>query len=73
MIKYEINEKRIISAFKNHTKIHLALTDKTFRNGIIKHLGAGFIILVDDVNGEEPIFIMEVRKVEPYMNKDEGR
>lgn len=60
-----LNEEKINSAFRNSTKIHLTLKDKTFRNGYIKEIGADFFIFQDDVNGVEPIFFLELHNVEP--------
>ena len=67
----KINEEKIFSAFKNYTKIHLTLKDKTFRNGYVKELGGDFFIFQDDVNGDEPIFFLELRNVEPCMKEAE--
>ena len=62
----KLDEEKIYSAFKNKTKVHLTLMDKTWRNGIVKQVLATWFMLEDEVNGEEPIFFLEVHKVEPF-------
>lgn len=73
MMKDEIrklNEEKIRLAKENHTKIHLILRDKTWRNGYVKEISGDFFIFEDDVNGDEPIFFLELSKVEPYIEPE---
>jgi len=69
----KLNEEKINEAFKNSTKIHITLKDRTWRNGYVKEIRCDFFIFEDDKNGEEPIFFLELVKVEPYIQaKKEG-
>ena len=67
----KLNEEKIREAYKNSTKIHITLKDKTWRNGYVKEIRPDFFIFSDDVNGNEPIFFLELKKVEPYVD-DKG-
>ena len=62
-------EEAVIFCFKNHLKTHLTLKDGSFRNGFIQEIRAGFFMFYDIVNGLEPIFFLELRKIKPYINK----
>jgi len=66
----KLNEEKIRLAKENHTKIHLILRDKTWRNGYVKEISGDFFIFEDDVNGNEPIFFLELSKVEPYIEPE---
>ncbi len=68
----KINEEKINKAFNSNLKIHIDLRDGSWRNGYIKEISADFFMFEDMVNGEEPIFFLELKKVEPYLNKKEG-
>jgi len=70
--KQRLNEEKILSALKNSIKLHLTLKDKTFRNGYVKEIGADFFIFSDEINGDEPIFFLELHKVEPYIKEKKG-
>ena len=67
-----LKEAKINSALKNSTKLHLNLKDRTFRNGYVIKLGADFFLFHDDVNGNEPIFFLELYNVEPVMEGKEN-
>ena len=67
-----INEEKINEAYSNHIKIHIVLRDGSWRNGYIKELGGGFFIITDSVNGDEPIFLIELKDVEPFMEEGKG-
>lgn len=65
----KLNEEKIYSGYKNSTKLHLNLKDKTFRNGYVKEIRNDFFIFYDDVNGSEPIFFLELYNVEPKLEE----
>jgi len=66
MKEMNINEK-LEYAFTNSIRVHLKLTDGSWRNGLIKEIGNEFIIFDDKVNGKESLFLMEVFDVKPFM------
>lgn len=67
----KLDEEKIYSAFRNKIKLHLSLQDRTWRNGIVKQVLATWFMFEDEKNGEEPIFFIELRKVEPFMEDRE--
>ncbi len=69
----KLNEEKIKEAKENSTKLHLILKDKTWRNGYVKEIKADFFIFEDSINGQEPIFFLELNKVEPYIKKGGGK
>jgi len=64
----KLNEEKIKEAFKNSTKIHITLKNETWRNGYVKDIKTDFFIFEDIVNGIEPIFFLDLEKVEPYID-----
>ena len=65
------NEEKILLSFQKAIKLHLLLKNGDWRNGYVKELSSDFFVFTDDVNGSEPIFFMELKKVEPYL--EEGK
>ena len=65
------NEEIISLALTKNLKVHLVLKDKSWRNGFVKEISADFFIFEDLINGREPIFFLELIKVEPYMEGGE--
>ncbi len=61
------NEEKIYLAHSKKLKVHIILKDKTWRNGFVKKIKPDFFIFIDEVNGEEPLFFLEVHDVQPYM------
>lgn len=61
-----MNEEKINSAFNNKTKVHITLRNKSWRNGIITYIGADFFIIEDMINGQDPIFFLDLDKIEPF-------
>jgi len=62
--------RRILNEAKNNsTKLHIVLTDSSWRNGFVKKVKADFFVFEDMINGEEPIFFLQLKKVEPYMQE----
>ena len=63
------NEEKILLSFQKKIKIHLTLRDGSFRNGFVKELKSDFFMFDDTINGIEPIFFLELKNVEPYMEE----
>lgn len=61
----QTNREKIYKAFSNKLKVHLSLKNKTWRNGIVKETNPDFFIFIDEENGEEAFFFLEVFNVEP--------
>ena len=68
-INQTLNKKLILTAFKSQLKIHVNLVDGYFKNGTVKEMSADFFIMKKNDGYEEPIFYIEVRDVEPYIEK----
>ena len=64
-----LNIEKIKEAYYKSIKLHLVLKNKDWRNGYVKELSADFFVFRDDVNGEQPIFFLELHKVEPYLKE----
>jgi len=69
--RFELNKEKIYNSYQSQLKIHLALKNKTWRNGFVKEIRAEFFMFEDRENGVEPIFFMEVRDVKPYVTREE--
>ena len=65
-----INEEKISRARFSELKVHLTLRDGSYRNGFVKNIYDDYFLFYDDVNGNEPIFFLELRNVEPYTKKE---
>lgn len=68
--KTKSNEEKIYEAFSKNVKVHLKLKDRSFRNGMVVETHADFFIFMDEINGEEPFFYIELRDVNPYFRKE---
>lgn len=62
-----ITRKLIETAYSKQIKVHLNLTDGSWRNGYVKEVKPEFFMFVDRVNNEEPIFFLELKDVSPYL------
>ena len=65
-----LNEEKILFSFENKLKVHITLKNKSWRNGIVKSMHAGYFLFHDEVNGEEAIFFLEVKKICPYFKEE---
>ena len=70
--KESVFKKIISDSLTTNTKLHLVLFDRTFRNGFVKEVSASFFLFEDRVNGVEPIFFSQLKKVEPYLSEKGG-
>jgi len=66
----EKNERKIFLAWKNNIKLHITLSDNSWRNGYVFDMSADFFFFEDKVNGREPIFFLDLKRVEPYNEQD---
>jgi len=62
------NEQLVRLAFSKNIKVHLTLTNNSWRNGNIIAVYPDFFLFKDIENLEEPFFYMQVRTIEPYLN-----
>lgn len=61
------NEEIILLAFQKQIKLHIVLTSGIWKNGfVVQEPNADFFLFKDMVRGEEPIFFLQLKKVEPY-------
>jgi len=56
----EIIKKKVDYFYKNKIPAHLSLKTERFLNGKIKEINDEFFILDDFVEGEQPIFYIEI-------------
>ena len=66
-----INEEKIREANSKSIKIHLVKTNGEWRNGFVVETSAEFFIFEDVINGKDPIFFSELKRVEPYIEEEE--
>ena len=59
---YYLNEKRIV---------HITNDSDKFYNGLIKYVGADFILIDDRKLGEVCLFYFEIKDLEPYEERKE--
>ena len=64
-----INKKLIQTAYSKNIKVHIKLTDESWRNGFVLNITPDFFIFQDPVNGDESIFFLVLDKVEPYLKR----
>jgi len=62
----KLHEQILLLSFEKQVKIHIALKDGTWRNGFVKGIRADFFLFEDKENGVEPIFFLELKKIDPY-------
>jgi len=68
LLNETINRKLIQTAFSKKLRVHLKLTDGTWRNGIVKEITPDFFFFIDDENKRlEPFFFLQVRGVDPFV------
>jgi len=60
------NEDKILISLKNNLKVHIILKDNSWRNGYVIETSPDFFMFEDKENGIEPIFFLDLEKVEPY-------
>ena len=63
------NEELILLAYDKKIKLHIVLASGDWRNGFVKEIKADFFLFDDVVNGTEPIFYLQLKKVEPYVEE----
>lgn len=57
--------KRAKFFMNRNQPVHVSKKNYWFNNGIIKELSAEFLIIVDEVVGEMPVFFSEIYEIEP--------
>lgn len=66
----DITREKILQSYNSNLKLHIKLKNGFWRNGYVTEIQPDFFIFRDDINADEPIFFLELIKVEPYMEKD---
>ena len=66
----KLNEEKVLLGFSKKIKLHLVLQDNTWRNGFVTEMSADYFLFEDAVNGVEPIFFLDLKRVEPYSEDD---
>ena len=63
--------KKINFFYKEKTLIHIKVKDSgTFYNGFINKISADFFMFEDRRLGLIPVFLLEIDRIEPYINED---
>ena len=66
-----INEEKIKEAYSKQIEIHITLKDGSWRNGFVKKIHPDFFEFWDWINKEnEPVFFMELHKVQPRIEEE---
>jgi len=63
----KLHEEKLLLGLNNQIKLHIVLKDGVWKNGFVKKIGSDFFMFEDAVHGIEPIFFLEVKKIEPYV------
>jgi hypothetical protein len=61
-----INETLIQTAYSKQIKLHLILTNRTWRNGFVVKTYPDFFEFKDTENPKEVFFYSQIKKVEPF-------
>ena len=61
------HEEKLLLSLKNKLKVHIVLTDGSWRNGFVRDISADFFMFEDAVNGLEPLFFLDLKAIEPFM------
>jgi hypothetical protein len=67
----DIEKEKILLAYNSKLRLHIKKKNKDWRNGYVREIQADFFLFEDDQNGIEPIFWIELLKVDPYINERE--
>lgn len=71
----KLHEEKLLLSLNHNLKLHITLKDGIWRNGYVKEILADFFMFEDAVTGLDPIFFLEIIKIEPYTEekKEEGK
>jgi hypothetical protein len=58
--------------FKNKKAVHVKYKKGFFKNGEIIEISSDFFMLNDFLEGEFPVFFLEIEEIELYTTKGEG-
>ena len=61
-----INKKLIETGFSKKLKLHITLSDGSWRNGYVEKISYDVFYFKDDKNYSEPFFFLQVKNVEPF-------
>jgi len=65
----ELMKKKAGYYFDLKKQVHITLNNRNFLNGSIKEIKVDFLMFDDFLNGEMPVFFLEIFEIEPYENK----
>ena len=66
----EIAGKKAKFYFDSNTPVHINLSNGRFYNGMIKYLGADFLLMDEMKFGEVCAFFVEIEDIIPYREKE---
>jgi len=69
----EMNEmiRKKAEFFKDkNLAVHISKKNNWFHNGLIKEINQDFLILVDEIEGEMPIFFIEIIEIQKREDKE---
>lgn len=64
----EMIRKKAVIFDKNQIMVHVTTHKGTFYNGTIMYVGADYFLIHDRELGEMPVFLSEVKVLEPFKN-----
>jgi len=69
----EMNEmiRKKAEFFKDkNLAVHISKKNNWFHNGLIKEINNDFLILIDEIEGEMPIFFIEIIEIQKREDKE---
>ena len=67
----DLIKRKVQFFFENNSEVHIVLkANKRFRRGLIKYVGADFLLLDERFDGEMPIFFLEIHKIDKCIPKE---
>ena len=66
----EITRKKAEFFKDKNLAVHISKKNNWFHNGLIKEINQDFLILVDEIEGEMPIFFIEIIEIQKREDKE---
>jgi hypothetical protein len=68
-ISHEVIKKRCQFFCDDKRKVHITLTSGMWKRGFIDYVGYDFIMIDETLEGKVPIFFLEMKEVDPYIER----
>jgi hypothetical protein len=67
----EVMKKKIQYFFDTSQPVHIKFKKDYWKNGYVKEVGSDFFMLKEFLDGELPVFYLEIEHIEKYTKKEE--